>query len=157
MYMWREYDLAAIRDEMAQIADMGFDTVRWFPLMQDFLPRPDFVDPRMVERLVEVAGAVADAGLLSVPTLLTINMSGVIWWPDWMIDASGRHANLYADPSILRAQALLAETCARALAGDESIRAFDVSNEMDEAQRPETSDAGWLWSATMTGAIRRGA
>ena len=157
MYMWREYDLAAIRDEMAQIADMGFDSVRWFALMQDFLPRRDYVDPRMVERLVEVAGAVADAGLLSVPTLLTINMSGVIWWPGWMIDASGRHANLYSDPSILRAQALLAETCARALAGDASIRAFDVSNEMDEAQKPATSDAGWLWQRVITDAIRRGA
>ncbi len=157
MYMWREYDLGAIREEMAQIADMGFDTVRWFPLMQDFLPRPDHVDPRMVGRLVEVAVAVADAGLLSVPTLLTINMSGVIWWPEWMIDAGGRHANLYSDPSTLRSQAMLAETCARALAGDASIRAFDVSNEMDEAQKPVTSDAGWLWCSTMTSAIRRGA
>ena len=157
MYMWREYDLGAIRDEMAQIADMGFDSVRWFALMQDFLPRPNHVDPTMVSRLVEVAGAVADAGLLNVPTLLTINMSGVIWWPEWMIDAYGRHANLYSDPSVLRSQALLAETCARALAGDASIRAFDVSNEMDEAQKPATSDAGWLWQRVITDAIHRGA
>jgi endo-1,4-beta-mannosidase len=157
MYMWREFDLAAIRDEMAQIADMGFDTVRWFALMQDFLPRPDFVDPRMVERMVQVAGAVADAGLKSVPTVLTINMSGVIWWPDWMIDANGNKANLYSDPSVLRSQALLAETLARAVAGDASIRAFDVSNEMDEAQIPVSSDAGWLWCTVIADAIRRGA
>jgi endo-1,4-beta-mannosidase len=157
MYMWREFDLGEIRDEMAQIADMGFDSVRWFPLTRDFLPQPNAVDPKMVERMVQVARVVADAGLRSVPTVLVINMSGVIWWPDWMIDANGRHANLYSDPSTLRAQALLAETLAGALAGDESIRAFDVSNEMDECQLPVTSDAGWLWCTVMTEAIRRGA
>jgi endo-1,4-beta-mannosidase len=157
MYMWTEFDLGAIREEMAQIADMGFDTVRWFPLTRDFLPEPRRVDPQMVDRMVQVARAVADAGLKSVPTVLVINMSGVIWWPDWMIDASGTKANLYSDPSILRSQALLAETLAGALAGDPSIRAFDVSNEMDEAQLPVTSDAGWLWCMTMTDAIRRGA
>ena len=157
MYMWRELDLAEIRDEMAQIADMGFDSVRWFALTQDFLPRPGFVDPRMIARMVDVAQVVADAGLRSVPTLLVLNMSGVIWWPEWMIDSTGRHANLYSDPFILRQQALLAETCARALAGDASIRAFDVSNEMDEAQRPVSRDAGWLWAAVTADAIRRGA
>ena len=28
MYMWREHDLAEVRDEMAQIAALGFDVVR---------------------------------------------------------------------------------------------------------------------------------
>ena len=157
MYMWREFDLAEIRDEMAQIADIGFDTVRWFALTQDFLPRAGFVDPRMIARLVEVARVVADAGLRSVPTLLVLNMSGLTWWPAWMIDAGGRHADLFSDPSVLRSQALLMETCAGALAGDASIRAFDISNEIDDAQLPASRDAGWLWAALLAGAIRRGA
>jgi len=157
MWMWSDFDIAEIRDEMAQIADMGFDTVRWFALTQDFLPRPGFVDPVMIARLVEVARVVAEAGLRSVPTLIVINMSGRIWWPEWMIGSGGRHANLFSDPAILRSQALLAETCAHALAGDASIRAFDVSNEIDEAQRPVSRDAGWLWAAVLAGAIRRGA
>lgn len=157
MYMWREFDIAEIRDEMAQIADMGFDTVRWFLLMQDFLPRREFVDARMVARLVEVARVVAEAGLRSVPTLIVLNMSGLIWWPDWMIDSSGRHANLFSEPSVLRSQALLAETCAHALAGDASIRAFDVSNEIDDAQLPQTRDAGRIWASVLADAIRRGA
>lgn len=157
MYMWQEFDVAEIRDEMAQIADLGFDSVRWFALTRDFLPSPNGIDPSMVARMVDVAQVVADAGLRSVPTLLVINMSGVIWWPDWMIAADGRKANLYSDPFILRQQARLCEDLARALAGDASVRAFDVSNEMDEAQRPVSSNAGWLWSAVMSDAIRRGA
>ena len=40
MYMWREFDIGEIRDELAQISDIGFDTVRLFALTQDFLPSP---------------------------------------------------------------------------------------------------------------------
>jgi endo-1,4-beta-mannosidase len=157
MYMWRELDLVEVRDELAQIADIGFDTVRLFALTQDFLPRPGFVDPVMVARLVDVARLVKEAGLESVPTLIVLNMSGRIWWPVWMLDADGRPANLFADSSILRSQALLAETCARALAGDASVRAIDISNEIDDAQRPESREAGRSWASLLARTIRRGA
>ena len=49
------------------------------------------------------------------------------------------------------------DTCARALAGDASIRAFDLSNEIDDAQRLPSRDAGWLWAALLAGAVRRAA
>src|SRR5919204_2100517 len=115
MYMWREFDLAEVRDEMAQIAGLGFDVVRVFALAQDFLPRPLAVSADMVARLVEVARAAKDAGLKVVPTLIVLNMSGRIWWPAWMLYDGGRPADLYSDPTVLRSQALLVETCARAL------------------------------------------
>ena len=57
MYMWREFDLAEARDELAQIAGIGFDTVRLFALTQDFLPAPGRVAPEMIDRLVEVTRA----------------------------------------------------------------------------------------------------
>ena len=53
-----------------------------------------------------------------IPTLITINMSGKLWWPSWMRDPSGAPRDLYSDPTLLRSQALLVETCAGALAGD---------------------------------------
>ncbi len=157
MYMWREPDLAAVRDEMAHIADMGFDVVRIFALTQDFLPGPATVASDKLELLVQVARAAGDAGLRVVPTLIVLNMSGGIWWPPWMLDARGIPRDVFADPDLLRAQELLVETCARALAGDSSIRAFDVSNEVDDAQRPRSREAGMSWASLMAGAIRRAA
>lgn len=62
--------------------------------------------------------------------------------------------DLYSDP-ILESQALLAATCARALAGDDSIRAFDLTNEIDDAQQPGSREAGKLWASTIANAIRR--
>ncbi|GAC1646898.1 MAG: hypothetical protein NVS4B3_00110 [Gemmatimonadaceae bacterium] len=155
MYMWREFDLPELRDELAQIADIGFDTVRFFALAQDFLPQPGSVDAAMVRRLVELAQAISDAGLRSVPTLIVLNMSGHVWWPTWMIDARGRAADLYADPVVLHSQALLVEQCTRALAGDGSIRAVDITNEVDDAQRPSSRGDGRRWAAIMAAAVRR--
>jgi endo-1,4-beta-mannosidase len=157
MYMWREFDLAEVRDEMAQTADIGFDVVRVFALTQDFLPDPLTVAPDMVARLVEVARLAKDAGLRVVPTLIVVNMSGRIWWPAWMLDAHGRPADLFSDPAILRSQALLVETCARALSGDSAIRAFDLANEIDGAQHPQSRDAGRLWASLLADTIRQAA
>jgi endo-1,4-beta-mannosidase len=154
MYMWREFDIEEVRDDMARMADMGFDVVRMFALMQDFMPEPLVVASRNVARLEEVAIAAKDTGLKIVPTLIVLNMSGRMWWPDWMLDNIGVPANLYSDPMALRSQELLAATCARALAGDPAIRAFDLTNEIADAQRPTTRDAGRQWAVTIANTIR---
>lgn len=157
MYMWREPDPGAVREEMAQIAAIGFDVVRLFALTEDFLTGPRTVPAVMVERLVATVQAAKDAGLRVVPTLIVINMSGRMWWPPWMLGARGEPGALFTDPTLLRAQALLVQCCASALAGDSAIRAFDLANEIDDAQRPATRDAGWLWASLLANTIRRAA
>jgi endo-1,4-beta-mannosidase len=62
---------------------------------------------------------------------------------------------LYLDAGVLDSQRVLVETCARALAGDEAIRAFDLANEIDDAQRPPTREAGARWASLLATAIRR--
>lgn len=155
MYMWRELDLGQVREEMAHIASMGFEVVRIFALTQDFLPRSLTVDEKMVARLVDVVQAAKDAGLKVVPTLIVINMSGRMWWPEWMLDKAGRPGDLFSDPVILKSQTLLVESCVRALAGDDAIRAFDLANEIDDAQRPRSRDAGREWASVLADTIRR--
>jgi len=154
MYMWRELDLAEVRDEMAHIADIGFDVVRIFALTEDFLPVLTKVAADKVAQLVQVAQAAKDAGLRVIPTLIVLNMSGRIWWPSWMLK-NAKPRDIFSDPAMLRAQALLVETCTRALAGDAAIRAFDLANEIDDAQRPRSRQAGCHWASLLAGTIRR--
>jgi len=154
MYMWRELDLGEVRAELAHMRDIGFRVVRFFLLTEDFLPAPDRVASDKLSQLVEVARIASEEHIATIPTLITINMSGKMWWPAWI---QSPRPSLFADPTLLRAQALLVESCARALAGDASIRAFDLSNELDDAQPVPTRDAGWLWTALLTAAVRRGA
>lgn len=155
MYMWRELDLVEARDEMQHIAAMGFDVVRLFLLTRDFIPAPRTVDVAMVARLVDVCRLAAEAGLRAMPTLIVLNMSGRIWWPEWMCDAQGRPGNLYQDAALLDTQVLLAESCARALAGSAAIRAIDLANEIDDAQRPRTREAALGWTSRLADAVRQ--
>jgi endo-1,4-beta-mannosidase len=74
-----------------------------------------------------------------------------------MLDDRGAPRGLYSDPTLLRSQARLVETCAHALTGDRSIRAFDLTNEIDDALRLPSRDAGWLWTALLAGSVRRAA
>jgi endo-1,4-beta-mannosidase len=157
MYMWRQLDLGAVRAELAHMRDLGFRVVRFFLLTEDFLPAPLTVASDKVAQLVEVARIASEEKVTSIPTLVTINMSGKLWWPGWMRDERGTPRSLYTDPTLLRSQAFLVETCTRALAGDASIRAFDLSNEIDDAQRLPSRDAGWLWTALLAGSARRAA
>jgi endo-1,4-beta-mannosidase len=157
MYMWRELDLGEMRAEFAHMHDLGFRVVRLFLLTEDFLPAPMTVPNDKVSALVEVARLASEAHLSTIPTLITINMSGKFWWPAWMRDCDGTPGDIYSDPALLRSQALLVETCAHALAGDASIRAFDLSNEIDDAQRLPSREAGWLWTALLAGSVRRAA
>lgn len=157
MYMWRELDLGAVRAELAHMRELGFHVVRFFVLTEDFLPEPNRVAAGKVAQLVEVARIASEERIATIPTLITINMSGKMWWPTWPSFASELRPSLFSDATLLRAQTLLVETCARALAGDASIRAFDLSNELDDAQPVPSRDAGWLWAALLTGAVRRAA
>jgi endo-1,4-beta-mannosidase len=157
MYMWRELDLGEVRADLAHMRDLGFRVVRFFLLTEDFLPAPMTVAKGKVGQLVEVARIAREEKIATVPTLVTINMSGKLWWPSWMLDQQGRPRDLYSDPTLLRSQALLVATCAGALAGDSSIRAFDLTNEIDDALRLPSRDAGWLWTALLAAAVRRAA
>jgi endo-1,4-beta-mannosidase len=157
MRMWRAPDMAEVREDMAHIAAMGFESVRLFALTEDFLPAPMRADPAMIGRLVDVVRAVADAGLKAVPTLVVINMSGWMWWPAWMLDGHGVPRDLFSDPELLRSQALLVEACAAALVGGAGLRALDLANEIDGARVPGSRHAGWLWAALLAGSARRAA
>ena len=155
MYMWTALDMGEVREEMAHMADLGFDTVRLFALTKDFAPAPRTVDAAMVARLVEVVRAAREAGLRVVPTVIVINMSGRMWWPEWMLDAEGDPGSLWTDPVLLDTQELLAAEIAGALAGDAAIRAIDLTNEVDDAQRPPSREAARDWTSRLAGAVRR--
>ena len=44
MYMWEEFDIGEVREDMAHIADMGFDVVRVFALHEGLSSRRPDVD-----------------------------------------------------------------------------------------------------------------
>ena len=170
MYWWKDFDPGEVHEEFAQIATWGLKLVRVCLLWEDFQPRPDQIDAKSLANLRTVLDIAAELDLLVMPTLIVGNMSGAIWLPAWTLSeittpiaytqlAAGRPTDrvardLYGEPSMLRAQARLADAVAACLSGHPALWGYDLANEIDAAQRPRSDDAGWLWFCLLAGVLK---
>ena len=170
MSWWSKFDLAEVEADFGRIAACGLDSVRMFLTWEDFQPAPDRVDPRMLERLVEVADLAGGLGLALIPTLFTGHMSGVNWIPTWALGGPSRDPrfrvvsggrvidtglrNWYTDSAVGDAQVLFAAEAAAALAGHEAVWTWDLGNENSNCVIPPTRSAARAWLARLSSAIR---
>jgi endo-1,4-beta-mannosidase len=170
MGWWPDFDQAEVAADFAEIASRGFDSVRLFLTWEDFQPSAATVDTAMLDGLVTVADHAEQAGLVVMPTLFTGHMSGVNWIPEWALgDSDGNDRfrvvsdrkitkaalrNWYADPEIVRAQAMLAGEAAAALAGHEALWAWDLGNESSNCVVPPSRSSARNWLERIAAAIR---
>ena len=170
MGWWSSFDPAEVEADFARIAACGFDSVRVFLTWEGFQPAAGRVDREMLARLVLVADRAAEFGLALIPTLFTGHMSGVNWIPPWALGGSdgdprfrvvsgGRVVrrglrNWYGDPAIGDAQVLLAAEAAAALAGHDSVWAWDLGNENSNCAVPPDRSSARAWLARLSAAIR---
>jgi hypothetical protein len=149
--MWRRFDAGEIREDFARIAALGLDTVRFFVRWDDFQPRPDVVDPVMLDRLARVVAAAGDARLRAMPTLFCGHMSGVNFLPEWALDRTSRRGryrtiagetespfgigDIYTGP-VLEAQVYLARAVAERLSGHPAIAAWDLGHDFGSVHAP---------------------
>lgn len=170
MGWWTAFEHSVVAEDFARIAASGFDSIRLFLTWEDFQPSPESVEPQMIERLVDTFEIAKASGLCLMPTLFTGHMSGVNWIPPWALGkgvgdarfrvvsqktlAAPRLRNWYTDEGILRAQCLLANTLARALAGHEALWAWDLGNENSNCVVPPDKAHARNWLARTSDAIR---
>ncbi len=165
MHMWQRFDPGEIADDMARLADLGFDAVRFFLRWADFQPEAQRMDRVMLARLERVMELIGAAGLRAMPTLFTGHMSGVNWLPSWTLDRtreSGRFrtitergespygiGDIYTG-GLLQAQRLHAREVGAALRGHPSIVAWDLGNEFSNICEPRSAADAREWSKTLT-------
>jgi len=168
MAMWKQFDAAEIRDDLARIASWGLDYVRFFLLWEDFQPEPSRLDAVMRDRLIAFVDAAAAARLACMPTLFTGHMSGVNWLPEWTLDPSigaGRFRTINARGirahgagdfyagALLDAQLRFARAAGTWLRGHEAVFCWDLGNEFSNLRRPRNPRAAADWSARLTEAL----
>lgn len=81
--MWRDYDAAVVKEELAVMRDHGMTVTRSFFYWPDFTPTPDALDETMVARFGDFLDRHHDLGMTSIPTFLVGHMSGQNWDPPW--------------------------------------------------------------------------
>ncbi|MDW8145531.1 MAG: hypothetical protein RMJ48_04410 [Roseiflexaceae bacterium] len=81
--LWQRYDRGAVREELAHIAAMGFNTVRLCLLWEDFQPGPARINGRAMRRLEHALDTAHTAGLRVVLALFPVAVLGQLQVPSW--------------------------------------------------------------------------
>jgi endo-1,4-beta-mannosidase len=123
--MWRNYDQAVIREELAVLARHGLTMTRSFFYWPDFMPGPYEIDETMTSRFADFLDRHAEQGMTTIPTFIVGHMSGENWDPSWR---AGR--DLYSDVWMVGRQAWFAGEMVRRYAAHPAVAGWLVSNEM---------------------------
>src|SRR5438105_2266360 len=145
MYWWKHFWAPEVVEEFEQIKELNVEAVRFFLLWEDFQPERYRVDVKQMNNLERVLQIADDLKLRCVPTLFTGHMSGYNWLPHWALDLAAANQtrfpivsnetvvdrgvrSMFADESMLEAQALQARTLADAFGDHPAILYWDLGN-----------------------------
>lgn len=149
--MWRDYDGAVVRSELAQLkGELGLDVTRSFFFWPDFMPTPEAVDPLMVERFRDFLDAHLEHDMVTIPSFIVGHMSGQNWDPAWR---DGR--DVFADPWFVARQEFYVGTLSAAFADHPAVAAWLLSNEIPIYGDPVNRGIGTLDARAVTEWVRR--
>jgi endo-1,4-beta-mannosidase len=170
MFMWRHFDPATVKEDMAGIAALGCSCVRIFLLWEDFQPHPRQCAVHMLDRLVKFMELARDRKLGVILTLFTGYAAGLRWLPPWMLLASAdpgsdgifslgsvrplRAKNPYEDAEVIEAELYFLRELTNALAGHRALFAWDLGNEPFRWAIPPDEMAASIWFQVMTETLR---
>ena len=175
MKMWSRWDEQIVKEDLRRLSENHIRTLRVFPLWSDFQPLrmhycakgqqreirlleeplgfDDFgragIDPTMMERFQRFCDLAQTEGISLIVGLLTGWMSGRLFIPEML---QGR--NVLTDPLAIQWEIRFVRCFVRHFAYHPAIVAWDLGNEcncMGEISAPEVS---YVWSASITMAIR---
>jgi endo-1,4-beta-mannosidase len=166
MYMWQQFDLDEIAEDMARIKAFGLDVVRFFLMWEAFQPEPNAMDAAALRRFDAVMDIIASAGLQAMPTLFCGHMSGVNWLPPWTLEpqtSQGRFRTIsrgavidrsigdfYANPELLKAQVLFARRVGERVREHPALFAWDLGNEFSNLREPVRPQDAAEWSLRLS-------
>ena len=149
--MWRTYDDALVREELAVLAAHGLNLTRSFFYWPDFQPAPDVIDDASVEAYRQFLRASEETGVQTIPTFIVGHMSGWNWEPSWR-DGRG----YYADGFMLGQQAFFIREMVRRLTPSPAIAGWLISNEMPLLGGPAAREYVRAWGIVTVDAVRAG-
>ncbi len=151
---WQQWDPAAIERDFAHMAQLGFNTVRFFLFWSDFEPAAGAYDQVTLARLRTLVKLAGQYGLACIPSLLTIWMNGQLFDLPWR---AGR--NLWSDPEMVAREEAYVACVARTLADTDNILAYDLGDECIHVDYTSacalSRDAVIEWQQRLATAIRQ--
>ena len=129
-HTWGELDPGQVAEDLAQIADLGLDHVRIFPLWPHLQPNRTRISTAAVDELLSVVDIAGEQGLDISVDLLQGHLSSFDFLPAWV--STWHRRNLFTDPEVLQAQQALAAVLGDELAAREHVTGMTLGNEIGQ-------------------------
>jgi endo-1,4-beta-mannosidase len=164
MAMWSRFDLGEIDEDLARMASLGFQVVRFFVDWENFQPEPDMLDVSAAERFLSVLDRIDARGLRALPTLFSGHMSGVNFIPPWALEPGSRSERFrtysggrirpegigdFYTGELLEAQRFFVRELGERSRDHAAILAWDLGNEFSNLRAPRTPEEAEHWSAAL--------
>jgi endo-1,4-beta-mannosidase len=147
--MWRSYDPGVVLEELRVLRGHGMNLTRSFFYWPDFMPEPDRIDERLVERFADFLDRHLEVGMATIPTFVVGHMSGENWDPAWR-----RGRDLYGDVWMVARQAWFVRELTGRFAGHPAIAGWLLSNEMPLYGGAAPAATVTAWAELLVQAIR---
>lgn len=150
-HTWGEIEPAQIQEDLAQIADLGLDHVRIFPLWPVLQPNRTLISSRAVDDVLTVVDLAGEQGLDISVDLLQGHLSSYDFLPAWI--STWHRRNMFTDPDVVDAQKQLARVLGGELAERSHVTGMTLGNEIGQFAvsyhpdpHPVTSEEATAWT-----------
>ncbi|NEG54393.1 glycoside hydrolase 5 family protein [Bifidobacterium platyrrhinorum] len=134
-HSWLDPDWTSIDRDLKQIADLGLDHVRIFPVWPYLQPNRTWINRKGVDdvrRMVRLAG---DHGLDAYVDVFQGHLSSFDFIPSWLV--TWHAGNMFTDPDAVAAERELVSVMNDALSGEANFRGITLGNEVNQlSDRP---------------------
>lgn len=129
-HSWSDLDPAAVSEDVAQIAALGLDHVRIFPLWPLLQPNRTMIPAAAIEDVLTVVDLAGAHGLDISVDLLQGHLSSYDFLPAWV--STWHRRNLFTDPDVVGAQHQLARLLGGELARRPHVTGMTLGNEIGQ-------------------------
>jgi len=149
-FMWQDWSESEVKLDFDRMSKHGFNAVRVFLFLPDFMKEPQKVDEGSLRKLDALLRIANETGLKVLPSVFVGHMSGENWDFPW-----SKGQDFYRDPDMLASEELLVSTIARRYGNRREVIGWILSNELPLYAGDPDPDTARSWTKRMVDAFRR--
>ncbi|MDH2425332.1 glycosyl hydrolase [Sphaerisporangium sp. TRM90804] len=156
-YSWLDFSADDARRDLADLAGIGLDHVRVFPIWPWIQPNRTLIRQRGVDDLLSLVDVAAEFGLGVSVDLLQGHLSSFDFLPSWVLTWHRR--SLFTDPAVRDGVAAYVDRLTREVATRDNVFAVTLGNEVDNLwpSNPTTPEDSTRWAAELLDVARSAA
>lgn len=156
-YSWLDYSADAARRDFEDLAGIGLDHVRVFPIWPWIQPNRTLIRKRGVDDLLDLIDVAAEFDLAVSVDLLQGHLSSFDFLPSWVLTWHQR--SIFSDPRVRDGITAYVDTLTRAVATRDNVFAVTLGNEVNNLwpSNATTPEASARWAAELVEVARAAA